>query len=276
MGAGLRAALAACAILASAGTAMAQSPEGCGDTPPAQPGVYTFQDPAYPQLRDDGQVQDFVPAGWRVEARAEGPMAGFPVGEARGVVLVLRCEAARNILNDTTGLGETARFDTNPRILVLLMEVSEGRYQRLLDDHFLIPRPTDLSRADPFGGVAMADGQLKLTLRHALAKNSGVEIRVTYGFAFDGLAVVLKRFERREANAVTGETQDLSVDYAGHRMTTVTTNSRTAESRTETADLPADLAFEFHQVVRGDHERSETGRLGGPSLWRLPRLRLTH
>ena len=191
-------------------------------------------------------------------------------------MLVLRCEAARNILNDTTGLGESARFDTNPRILLLVVALPDGRYQRLLDDHYLIPRRTDLSRADPFDGVAMADGQLKLTLRHALARDSGVEIRVTYGFAYDALALVLKRFERSEANLVTGETQRLSLDYAGHRMITSTTNSRTNEARTETADLPADLTFEFPQVARGDHERSETRRLGGPSLWRLPRLRLVN
>ena len=76
--------IAACAVLAGAGTALAQSPEGCGDTPPARSGVYTFQDPAYPRLREEGRVEEFVPAGWRIEARAEGPLAGFPSARPGG------------------------------------------------------------------------------------------------------------------------------------------------------------------------------------------------
>jgi hypothetical protein len=163
--------------------------------------------------------EQFAPPGWRVESKVEGDLDGDGL---KDVALVLRQTDPRNIV-DASGQGGPAKFDTNPRILVVAFasQTPVGGYHLQLQNHTLIARvtaPTDQDPLDPNGvqpgGIAIAHGTLQVTLGY-FAGNMG---HMTYTFRLQGGRFMLIGYDGLDVDRGSGAMTEISIDYPARRM----------------------------------------------------------
>ncbi|MET1111923.1 MAG: hypothetical protein ABWX67_10400 [Allosphingosinicella sp.] len=157
-----------------------------------------------------GSIEGFVPPGWRLEARADGELNGDGKPDA---AVVLRESNPANVLADTMC---EERFDTNPRILLVLFAEPGGGYRMVAKSHELIPRRENPCEVDPFsdpGQIAIKAGTLRLDLERMMS--AGGWDAGTAGFKWrwrDG-AVRLIGFDYSNVKRNTGDETLVSVNY---------------------------------------------------------------
>lgn len=173
----------------------------------------------YPSLPARGATAAaFVPAGWRIDRRAEGDLDG---DGAADLALVLRETNPRNVIANK-GFGER-RFDTNPRLLVILLAVGNGRGYRLaLTNHSLVARRDNPAQEDPFAPrdseMRIVRGALRIQL-HRFMSAGGADMGPTsFTFRWQGGTLRLTGFDMVNVQRMTGETRSVSIDYLTHRM----------------------------------------------------------
>jgi hypothetical protein len=172
-------------------------------------------DVTYPALvRQAASVEDFVPAGWRLESKISGDLNR---DGREDVVLVLRGNDPRNVI----GAGGAQKVDTNPRILAIAFARTAGGYDLVLENHTLIARTTDSSAQDPLdpngvqeGGVEIKSGMLYVTLGY-FGGNMG---HMTYTFRFQGGGFKLIGYDRVDVERFKGDISEVSVNYVTHRL----------------------------------------------------------
>lgn len=174
---------------------------------PGQEGVPAV---AYPDLREAAaRPQDFVPQGWKLEAEASGDLNGDRVAD---VALVLHKDDQANRLpiweSDLTNL-----FDTNPRILLVAFGQRGGGFVRAAAGHRLISRHVQGNMDDPFDGLEIVKGTLRLKMH--VFMNAGGWWMGNYQFAFRWQqgAMRLIGYDRDGVQRNTGETDGVSVNY---------------------------------------------------------------
>ena len=166
----------------------------------------------YPRLPAQGAAIDaFVPAGWALEQRDEGDLDKD--GRA-DVVMVLRMLSPANVIaND--GLGAD-RFDTNPRMLVVLF-AGEGGYRLVLQDHALIPRPDNPVMDDYLDGddaVTVRRGAFTVSLRSWASAGSWYTSATTFTFRHQDGCFRLIGYDQAWLHRATGETGSTSLNFA--------------------------------------------------------------
>jgi hypothetical protein len=164
------------------------------------------------------QLSDFVPAGWHLEARAEGDLNGDRIDD---VVFVVREDNPANVVANPGGLGSES-LDTNPRILAVAFG-TEGGYRHALSSHTLIPRHEDPVLDDPFaspGGLALARGAFSVTFHFFASAGSWETGQTKLTFRFQNDSFELIGFDRNWAHRGTGETKDVSINLSTGRVST--------------------------------------------------------
>jgi hypothetical protein len=173
----------------------------------------------YPALPARGATAaGFVPTGWRIDRRAEGDLDGD--GRA-DLALVLRDTDRRNVIANS-GFGER-RFDTNPRLLMILLAVRDGRGYRLaLTNHSLIARRDNPSQMDPFAPgeskMRIVRRTLKIQLQRFMSAGGADAGPTSFTFRWQGDTLRLIGFEMSNVQRMTGETSSVSIDYLTRRM----------------------------------------------------------
>lgn len=169
---------------------------------------------AYPAVAAEASdVAGLVPEGWRVEHRIDGRVDD----DARDdVVLLLRMDDPANVLDNTGGWG-TQRFDTNPRMLVIAVAGADGRWNRVVADHALIPRQEstvedDYLADDASASVTLKQRVLRVSLHMFMSAGGWNAGSTTYAFRLEGDCFRLIGFDTRDTHRGSGETNDLSVD----------------------------------------------------------------
>jgi hypothetical protein len=171
-------------------------------------------DVVYPALaRHGASAEAFAPAHWTVEAQAGGDLNGD--GRA-DLAFVLRDHDRRNVLANKDGFGPDP-FDTNPRILVVAFANPSGGYDLVVQNHELITRPTQPNIDDCFDaadGLSIKRGAVQVKL--GLFANAGgwTAGAMTYAFRYQHGRFELIGYDSNMVQRNSGETDDVSVNYA--------------------------------------------------------------
>jgi hypothetical protein len=164
----------------------------------------------YPVLaKRASAVEGFVPAGWSLEARAEGDLDGDGVPD---VAFVLHGkDPALVVKNDGLGADE---LDTNPRILAVALRRGD-RFELAAQNKTLIPRLEDPVMDDPFEGDALEikRGTLRVSLRLFMSAGGWTTFRSTFTFRLDeGRKLNLIGFDKSTFERNTGEGKTVSAN----------------------------------------------------------------
>ncbi|MGY4515531.1 hypothetical protein [Lysobacter sp. HA18] len=154
-------------------------------------------------------VQGFVPAGWTIESRLDGPIDADAKADA---VLLLHNADPRNVLhNDGFGVQE---LDTNPRLLVVLVADPAGGWRRVAQSDRLIRRNDNPTREDPLeeGSVSLDKRVLAVTVGFFANMGSWSTSRTTYKFRWQDGCMRMVGFDEDSVQRNSGETTDVSVN----------------------------------------------------------------
>lgn len=195
------AACLACAVSgAVSGAAMAQDESG-------------YPEVEYPRLPAHGaSVAAFVPKGWRIEFQPSGDL---DKDRRDDVVLVLRMDDPANIIeNDSL---DVSAFDTNPRLLAVLLAEPAGGYRLAVQDHALIPRPDNPVMDDYLDGedaVIVRRGAFTVRLHSWASAGSWYTGNTTLTFRLQDGCFRLIGYDSSGLHRGSGETWKTSINLA--------------------------------------------------------------
>ena len=178
------------------------------------PGVQAqdVPDVEYPRLPAQGAtVEAFVPGGWALEQRDDGDLDKDGRPDA---VVVLRMQSPANVIANE-GLGPD-RFDTNPRLLAVLL-ANGGGYRLALQDHALIPRPDNPVMDDYLDGddgVTVRRGAFTVGLRSWASAGSWYTSSTIFTFRLQEGCFRLIGHDQTWLHRATGETGSTSLNFA--------------------------------------------------------------
>jgi hypothetical protein len=163
--------------------------------------------PAVPERSAD--IDGFVPAGWLVDASAEGDLDRDGRSD---LALVIRMNDASNMI-PADMCGET--LDTNPRMLIVALAAPGGGYRRVADDHALIPRRDNACAVDPFApdNIEIGRGSLHLSLEHFMSAGGWDAGTTTFALRWQEGAMRLIGWDYSNVHRNTGCIQTLSVNF---------------------------------------------------------------
>ncbi|MEA3009673.1 MAG: hypothetical protein QOJ91_1365 [Sphingomonadales bacterium] len=174
---------------------------------------------SYPSLPAEAAAErGFVPAGWRIEARASGDLDGD--GQADSA-LVLRETDPRNIIPQPMC---EEKFDTNPRILAVLLAQPGGGYRRVAQNHELIPRRDDACQVDPFSEIAIERGALRIEFERMMSAGGWDSGRTAFQWRWRDGALRLIGFDYSNVQRNSGAMGLLSINYPTGRVKISTGN----------------------------------------------------
>jgi hypothetical protein len=161
-------------------------------------------------------AEGFVPAGWRIDARAQGDLNGDGDSD---LALVLRGQDPANVVSGSLG---PANFDTNPRILaVAFAERGAGGYRLVVQNHRLIPRHVIATIDDPFDpegdALEIERGTLKVSLIRFASAGGWDAGGTAFTFRWQNGALRLIGYDFDNVRRNTGESTSLSINFVTRR-----------------------------------------------------------
>jgi hypothetical protein len=163
----------------------------------------------YPVIaRQGASVEAFVPKKWKLEAKATSDLNGDKLPDA---ALVLHMADPANMV--AKDWDPTQKYDSNPRMLVVLFGRKSGGYTLAAADHKLIPRLENQNQDEPFDEVAIVGGTLRVKM-HLFMSAGGWEMGGSaYTFRWQDGAFRLIGFDRDSIQRNSGETKEISINY---------------------------------------------------------------
>ena len=228
--------IAGALLLLAATAAVAQTPGGELKIPPVK---Y----PAPP--KHAATAEKFAPKGWLVEAKATGDLNGDSLPDA---ALVLHLNNPKNWVSPPW--APTTRFNSNPRMLVVAFGAAKG-YDLVLADHVLIPRVENANQEQPFDGIKIENGLLKLKM-HLFFDAGGYRVgRWGFAFRWQGNGFKLVNFDRDSVIKKTGDTEVISIDYQAGRKDVTTGNLSKSKENKKRSSLPSKSLIDLTQMGDG-------------------------
>jgi hypothetical protein len=227
--------IAGALLLLAATTAFAQTP-GDLKIPPVK----------FPTLpKHAATVEKFAPKGWLVEAKAVGDLNGDSLPDA---AMVLHLNSPKNWISPPW--APTTRFNSNPRMLVVAFGTTKG-YDLALADHALIPRVENANQEQPFDGIKIENGLLKLKM-HLFFDAGGYRVgRWGFAFRWQDRGFKLVSFDRDSVIKKTGDTEVISIDYLTGRKDVTTGNLAKSKESKKRSSLPKKDLVDLTQMGDG-------------------------
>jgi hypothetical protein len=166
-------------------------------------------------------AQGFVPKGWPIEAQASGDLDGDSRAD---LALVLRSEDPANVIRETMC---EERFDTNPRILALLLARPDGGYRVAVQNHTLISRRENPCEVDSFsdpGQIAIERGTLRIDLERMMSAGGWDSGNATFKWRWRDDSLRLIGFDYSNVKRNTGALTVISINYLTGRAKISTGN----------------------------------------------------
>ena len=197
------------------------------------PGDSEIPQVSYPTIAREGpSVDAFVPTKWKLDAKATGDLNGDKLPDA---ALVLHMADPANMV--AKDWDPTQKYDSNPRMLVVLFGRKGGGYTLAAADHALIPRLENQNQDEPFDEVAIANGTLRVKI-HLFMNAGGWEMGGSaYTFRWQDGVFRLIGFDRDSVRRNTGETAEVSINYLTGRKLVKRGNIGTERQATRTERL---------------------------------------
>ncbi|MEO7177681.1 MAG: hypothetical protein ABIW83_02445 [Allosphingosinicella sp.] len=174
---------------------------------------------SYPALPAEAATeQGLVPAGWRIEARAGGDLDGDGKADS---ALVLRETDPRNVIPQPMC---EEKFDTNPRILAVLLARPGGGYRLAVETHALIPRRENSCELDPFSAIAIERATLRIDLERMMSAGGWDAGTTTFRWRWRDGVLRLIGFDYSNVRRNSGAMGLISVNYATGRAKISTGN----------------------------------------------------
>lgn len=181
-----------------------------------------------PLLSVPAQAADLsalVPAGWKLDASAEGDLNGD--GRADAAIVVRGQDPAKIVRNEGLGASE---LDTNPRQLLVFLRDGQS-YKLAAAQRQWLPPAGNAENAclqDPLedGGIAIKNGRLTVTLHYWLSCGGWGVQNHAYTFRLEGQRFRLIGSERVSYMRNSGEQTTVSTNYLSGRQKTVTGGNR--------------------------------------------------
>ena len=178
--------------------AAAQSP-GDAEIPPV----------TYPAIaREGSSPSTFLPKNWELEAQATGDLNGDTLPDA---ALVLHMTDPANLV--PSDWDPNQKYDSNPRMLVVLFARAGGGYELAAADHKLIPRLENQNQDEPFDEVAIVKGTLRVKMHVFMSAGGWWMGGSAYTFRWQDGAFKLIGFDRDGVMRNSGETEEISINY---------------------------------------------------------------
>ena len=173
------------------------------------PGETEIPPVSYPAIaRDGASIEAFVPKNWKLEAKATGDLNVDKLSDA---ALVLHMADPANLV--ASDWDPSQKYDSNPRMLVILFARKGGGYALAAADHKLIPRLENQNQDEPFDEVAIANGTLRVKM-HLFMSAGGWEMGGSaYTFRWQDGGFKLIGFDRDSVQRNSGETKEISINY---------------------------------------------------------------
>lgn len=157
---------------------------------------------------------DFVPKGWSILGKASGDLNGDKVIDE---ALVVRANIAK-YKQKNSGLG-TKDYDTNPRLLLVLLKNADGSGYRLADQTKNIVAGADYPTMDePFEKVAIKSGVLEIFVQSFYNAGSWSASNTVYKFQYKDGTFVLIGAEHDEVQRNTGEESSYSYNFLSGKV----------------------------------------------------------
>lgn len=196
--------------------------------------------------RQAATLEAFVPKDWKLEAKATGNLNGDNLPDA---ALVLHMASPRNVI--ATSWDPSLRYDTNPRMLVVVFAGKAGGFDLAATDHKLIPRLENPNQDEPFDGATIAGGSLRLKLRLFLSAGGWEMGDWTYTLRWQAGAFKLIGFDRDVVMRNSGETEKISINYLTGRKLIETGNIANDEGGKRTIKLARKPLLALAQIGDG-------------------------
>jgi len=155
------------------------------------------------------RAADFVPKNWKVLAKASGDLSGDKLGDT---ALVIQGNFAK-YKQKNSGLGADV-FDTNPRLLLILISKSDGKGFRLAKMTKNIVGCSDSPTMDePFESIMIKNGVLEIHVQSFYNAGGWSASNTVYKFQLRDGKFVLIGAERDEVERNTGEDTSYSYNF---------------------------------------------------------------
>lgn len=211
------------------------------------PGDQEIPAVTFPSLpRQAANPAAFIPKQWTLEAKADGDLNRDGQSDT---ALVLHMDSPRNRIHPS--YDQTIRYDTNPRMLVVLFRQKESGYELAAADHKLIPRLENPNQDEPFDEVKIAAGALRLKLHLFLSAGGWRMGGSAYTFRWQDGAFRLIGFDRDAVIRNTGETEEVSINYVTGRKLLKTGNIGGGEEHNRTIVLKKKALLTLDQIGDG-------------------------
>ncbi len=174
----------------------------------------------------------FVPKGWKLEAKAEGDLNGDRLPDS---ALVLHMDDPKNRI--APSWDDTIRYDTNPRMLLVVFAKKGGGYELATSDHKLIPRLENPNQDEPFDEVKITNGTLRVKMHLFLSAGGWRMGGSTYTFRWQDGALRLIGFDRDDVMRNTGDTEEVSINYLTGVKKLKTGNIGTSDEKRRTVKI---------------------------------------
>lgn len=198
------------------------------------PGDAEIPPVTYPPIVREGASSDaFVPRTWKLEAKATGDLNGDKLPDA---ALVLHMADPANII--AKDWDPAQKYDSNPRMLVVLFGRKGGGYALAAADHQLIPRLENQNQDDPFDEVAIVGRTLRVKM-HLFMDAGGWEMGgSSFTFRWQDAAFRLIGFDRDSIRRNSGETKEISINYLTGRKVVKRGDIGTDKQTTQAMTIP--------------------------------------
>jgi hypothetical protein len=211
------------------------------------PGDQAIPQVKYPVLLETAKTPEaFVPKNWKIEAKVTGDLNRDGLSDA---ALVLHMESPSNVI--ATSWDPDLKYDTNPRMLVVVFARKGGGYELAAADHKLIPRLENPNQDEPFDEVKIAAGTLRVTMHLFLSAGGWRMGGSSYTFRWQQDAFRLIGFDRDSVTRNTGDTEEVSINYLTRRKHLKTGNIDGGKENERTVNIPRKPLLTLDQVGDG-------------------------
>jgi hypothetical protein len=176
------------------------------------------QEFSYPVIQASAKtMHDFVPVGWMLLDSATGDLNNDKQAD---LAFIIQDEDSVTLIESKSGshIGQRMKVLTQPRILVIaFFNLFTRNYDVIMQNDSFILCHDDAAWDDPFVGMSITKGVIKMNFRLLNNKVSWVTINTFYSFQYRDSAFILTEADYISLQRVTGEIEEHNYNFVSRK-----------------------------------------------------------